>query len=207
MPGWNDIFSEKGKVFTEPHPEMERVARLFKERNVKVILDLGCGTGRHLIFFSQKGFTVYGFDASPKALEIAGKWLAERCKEVELNHHRMENKFPYKNCFFDAVISIQVIHHNLMKDVIFTIKEIERILKPNGLIFITFPYKKRATRFQQWNLKKVEKGTYIPQKGPEEGLPHHFFKKREIRKVFKSFDLQEIKIDETNHRAILGVKK
>jgi len=207
MPDWNDIFTKKGKVFTDPHPDMERLTEIFKERNVKTILDLGCGTGRHLIFFAKKGFKIYGFDASPKALEIAGKWLAEEFENVELCHHIMEKPFPYEDNFFDAVISIQVIHHNLKKDIMFTVKEIERILKCNGIIFITFPFLIKGSYFDKKNLKKVEKGTYIPQEGPERGLAHHFFTLGEIHKVFSSFNLLEIEIDKTDHRAVLGVKK
>jgi len=56
-------------------------------------------------------------------------------------------------------------------------------------------------------LKKVERRTYIPQSGPEEGLPHHFFTIAELKRVFSAFKLLEIYIDKTNHRAILGKKK
>ncbi|MFX1316241.1 MAG: class I SAM-dependent methyltransferase, partial [Promethearchaeota archaeon] len=116
MPDWNDIFTEKGKVFEKPHPDMERLLGTFKERRFQKILDLGCGTGRHLIFFSKNAFKVYGIDASPKALEISRQWLNEEGLDGELQLHRMEDKFPYRDNFFDVIISIQVIHHNLMKD-------------------------------------------------------------------------------------------
>ncbi len=207
MPEWDQIFSEKGRVFTEPHPDIERIIKLFKEKGVRRVLDLGCGTGRHLIYLSKKGFNVYGLDASPKALEIAKEWLNEENEKAELQVHRMEHKFPYDNGFFDAIISIQVIHHNLMKDIIFTIKEIERILKRKGIIYITFPKLGGGSNIDKWELKKIEKGTYIPQAGPEKGLPHHFFIVEEINDLFSSFNLLEIYDDRTNHRAILGVKK
>ena len=41
MPDWDDIFSEKGKVFTEPHTDMERIVKIFEERGVQKILDVG----------------------------------------------------------------------------------------------------------------------------------------------------------------------
>ncbi|MFX1553996.1 MAG: class I SAM-dependent methyltransferase [Promethearchaeota archaeon] len=207
MPDWDDIFSKKGKVFTEPHPDIERISELFKEKGIRRVLDLGCGTGRHLIYLSKKGFEVYGMDASPKALEIAKKWLTEENENIELKLHRMEHKFPYKSEFFDAIISIQVIHHNLMKNIILTIKEIYIILKSKGIIYITFPRLGGGAKIDNWELKKIEKGTYIPQAGPEKGLPHHFFTLEEINDLFSSFNLLEIYEDPTNHRAILGVKK
>jgi cyclopropane fatty-acyl-phospholipid synthase-like methyltransferase len=207
MPDWDDIFTEKGKVFTEPHPDMKRISKLFKEKGVRKILDIGSGTGRHLIFFSKKGFEIHGFDASPKAISIAKEWLTEEDLNVEIKLNRMEEKFPYKDNFFDAIISIQVMHHNLMKDILITVSEIERVLRKDGIIFITFPKLENNEGLEDWKLKEVEKGTYIPQAGQEKGLPHHFFTIEEIHEVFSSFNLLEIYNDRRRHRAILGVKK
>lgn len=207
MPDWDEIFSKRGKIFHDPHPDMEKISKLFKEKGIKRVLDLGCGTGRHLIFLSKKGFEVYGMDASPKALEMASKWLIEENEKAELHLDRIEHNFPYEDKFFDAIISIQVIHHNLIKDIISTVKEIERILKKGSIIFITFPVLGTGSKLETWELKEIEKGTYIPQKGQEKGLPHHFFTIDEIHQVFSSFNLLENYMDETNHRAILGIKK
>jgi len=205
MPDWDDVFAKKGKYFTEPHPDMERLAKLFSEKGIRRILDLGCGTGRHLLFLLKRGFEVYGLDGSPNGLEIAKNWITEENLSSELVCQKIEHKFPYKDGFFDAVISIQVIHHNLMKDIIFTVKEIERILKPEGFIFFTFPLL-QGFYVQKQKMKKVETRTYIPLEGQEKGLPHHFFTVAEIKRIFSAFDLLEIYIDKTNHRAIIGQK-
>jgi SAM-dependent methyltransferase len=207
MPTWDDIFTEKGRVFEEPHHDMERISALFKEKGVKKVLDLGCGTGRHLIYLSKKGFEVYGLDASPKALEIAKKWLIKEKQKAELELHRMEHQFPYEKNFFDAIISIQVIHHNLMKDIIYTVSEIERTLKTNGIAYITFPRLGGGSKIDEWELKEIEENTYIPQAGQEKGLPHHFFTLDEIYEVFNSFNIMEVYDDRTNHRAIFVIKK
>jgi SAM-dependent methyltransferase len=205
MPDWDDVFAEKGKYFTTPHPDMERLANLFSEKGVRRILDLGCGTGRHILFFLKKGFEVYGLDGSPNGLEIAKNWLNEEKLASELTCQKIEHDFPYKDGFFDAVISIQVIHHNLIKDIVFTVNEIKRILKPEGFIFLTFPLL-QGFYVKRQNMRKVETRTYIPLTGQEKGLHHHFFTTGEIKKVFSAFELSEIYIDETNHRAILGQK-
>ncbi|MFW9999999.1 MAG: class I SAM-dependent methyltransferase [Candidatus Hodarchaeota archaeon] len=207
MPDWDKIFSEKGKVFTEPHQDMDKIAKLFKERGVQKILDIGSGTGRHLLYFSKKGFEIYGMDSSPKGISIAKKWLSEEGLKTEIILHRMEEKFPYEDNFFDAIISIQVIHHNRMKDILITVNEIDRVLKKGGIIFITFPRLEGTSRLEEWELKEIEKNTYIPQAGQEKGLPHHFFTMEEIHEVFGSFNILEIYNDRQRHRAILGIKK
>jgi len=206
MPDWDIIFSKKGKVFTEPHHDMEKIAKLFEKKGVQRILDIGSGTGRHLLYFSKKGFEVYGMDASPKGISIAKQWLSEENLKAEIIIHRMEEKFPYKDNFFDAIISIQVIHHNKMKNIIITVSEIERVLKKGGIIFITFPRLEDRTGLEEWELKEIEKNTYIPQAGQEKGLPHHFFTIEEIHEVFHAFNLLEIYDDRKRHRAVLGIK-
>ncbi len=138
-------------------------------------------------------------------MEIAKNWLTEENLSSELTCQKVEHEFPYKDSFFDAIISIQVIHHNLMKDIAFTVNEILRTLKTEGFIFLTVPLR-QAFYVKKKNMEKVETRTYIPLTGQEKGLPHHFFTIAEIKKVFSAFDLLEIYIDQTNHRAILGQK-
>jgi len=99
----------------------------------------------------------------------------------------------------------KVTHHNKISEILKTVGEIGRILKKEGLIFINFL--KLGNIWESANLKEVEKGTYIPQKGKEKGLLHHFFTIEEIHNTFSSFDLIEIYPDGKNHRAILGIKK
>ena len=89
MPDWDQIFSEKGHVFTDPHSDIERVVELIIEGNHRRILDLGCGTGRHVVYFAGLGFEVYGFDASTKALSMTQEWLQEKNLTADLREHLM----------------------------------------------------------------------------------------------------------------------
>ena len=206
MPDWDQIFSEKGYVFNSPHSDIERVVDILGNGESKRILDLGCGSGRHVVLFSRLGFDVYGFDASPKALSMTQDWLHKENLTANLTKHLMEKPFPYDDDFFDAVISIQVIHHNLMKEIKKTVSEIERVLKPDGLLFVTFPilHPVPVEKERNWELVKIEEGTYIPQKGWERGIPHHYFTLEEIPDVFGSFEILEIFLDDTDHRCVLA---
>ncbi|MDH4212439.1 MAG: class I SAM-dependent methyltransferase [Candidatus Thorarchaeota archaeon] len=209
MPSWEKIFKEQGYFFLDPHPDIAHLAELFKDYGVKRILDLGCGTGRHLVYLSKMGFQMDGFDSSPHAITLARKWLDEEGYTATVKEHLMECPFPYQDMLFDAVISVQVIHHNLLKDILFTISEIERVLKPRGLIFITVPSlsPKHMNPDGDWQLHQVEDGTYIPQAGPESGIPHHYFTEDELCEVFGRFEPLEVYIDSTDHRCLLGVKR
>jgi len=209
MPDWEEIFKKKGYLFVDPHQDMSRLSTIFHEQEVKRILDLGCGTGRHLAFLSRAGFEISGFDSSKTALELAMKWLKEEELSADVHLGRMEEPFPYSNDHFDAVISIQVIHHNLLRDILTTVQEIERVLKIGGYLFITVPIlgPKPENPEDDWHLQQVEDGTFIPQSGPESGIPHHYFTEEELHEVFRKFKILEMYMDDTDHRCILAVKE
>jgi SAM-dependent methyltransferase len=209
MPSWESIFKEHGYFFLDPHPDMAKIAELFKTHGVRRILDLGCGTGRHLVYLSKMGFKMDGFDSSSHAIALSHNWLREEGLTAKISAHQMEQPFPYPRESFDAVISIQVIHHNLLKDIFFTIAEIERVLKPRGFIFVTVPVldSKPVNPKEDWHLHQVEEGTYIPKNGPESGIPHHYFSKDELCEALNRFEPLEIYIDSTDHRCFLGTKR
>lgn len=206
MPDWDRIFTERGRIFTDPHSDIERVVKLIQDNDGSRILDLGCGTGRHVVHLTRLKFDVYGFDASPKALSMTQEWLNDENLDANLCEHHMEDPFPYEDNFFDAVVSIQVIHHNLMSNIRKTINEIERVLKPGGVLFVTFPvlHPGPVSEEDDWKLVEVEEGTYVPQRGWESGIPHHYFTLEEIPIEFRSFDIHDIYLDETDHRCVIA---
>ena len=142
------------------------------------------------------------------AIEMAEQWLTEEGLLANLIQYRMEDGFPYDDMLFDAVISIQVIHHNRIHAIKSTITEIERVLRPGGDIFITVPVllEGPVPPEDDWDLKEVEPGTYIPQRGPESGVLHHYFTEEGILEAFSAFKITKLFIDETGHRCILGTK-
>ena len=175
---------------------------ILKNEKVNKVLDLGCGTGRHTVLLAKQGFDVYATDVSKSALKITKKWIKEKNLSAKLKEHSCYEKFPFKDSFFDAIISTQVIHHNFHNKIKFCISEIERVLKHKGIIFITISankYKGRASKFEM-----PEARTYIPLDGLEKGLPHFIYTKVLIRKDFKNFQILSLHKDKGDHWCILG---
>ena len=98
------------------------------------ILDVACGGGALSLKIAGKGCGVYGVDISEDAINSA-KRLAEREKiacEFEIGSAEV---LPYPDGYFDKVICSSSLEH--FKDDIKALKEMHRVLKPNGGVVLT----------------------------------------------------------------------
>jgi len=200
---WDKRFKKEGKIFEEPHEDLSRIASLLKEQGAKRLLDLGSGTGRHVVYLAKRGFSVFGLDNSPAGMRIAKSWISSEGFKADLHVQDMTEILPYRKEFFDGIISIQVIHHGLSGAITKTITEMERVLKKGGFIFITVPKKKNQGK----EFKQVEPSTFIPLDGPEKGLPHHYFTTANLEKFFSAFLITDIHLDSTDHYCLSGFKR
>jgi SAM-dependent methyltransferase len=197
---WEEIYGKGELLERDPHPEIAKVAELFEKSGIKRILDLGSGGGRHTVYLAERGFDVYGLDSAPTGLAYTVVVLGKRGLSGHLTLHDMIT-LPYDNNYFDAVISIQVIHHNKIEGIRKTIAEITRVLRSEGFIWITMPVSKNEPSSRQ---EEVEPGTFLPLDGREKGLPHHYFRLDEIAPLFPSFQILDLHVDPTNHFSLLG---
>ena len=199
---WNAIFAREGIVFSHAHDDVPHLADLLIQRGAQTILDLGCGTGRHVLYFGQRGFTVYGIDSAPTGLALTQQRLRHAGLTAHLLHHDVFDGLPFGEAFFDAILPAQVIHHARLAQIYSLVDEIIRVLKPNGLLFVTVPQlQNQGTQFQP-----IEPGTSIPLDGREAGLPHHYFTPEELHYVFKQFLVMDLHLDHDHHYCLTAVK-
>lgn len=189
MSRWDFIFIEGKFKWHEPSENIIKIIEIFKKRKARKILDLGCGAGRHIVYLSRQGFDIYGLDISEEALRHAQFWLKKECLRGYLIKSDMK-MMPFLTSSFDAVISVNVIYHTVLDEMKKTIYEIYRILKKNGLAFLTFKSDQSSDYAKGI---KIEENTYISINKDEKGIPHHFINKREIKKLMSSFKIIEIK--------------
>ena len=135
--GWDKIFSEVewGKY---PGEELIRfIARNFynvPKRSDISILEVGCGTGANLWFLAREGFNAYGLDGSKVAIDKATNFLKNEGLYADLIEGDAMS-LPYPDSKFDAVIDVECIYANSLKDTSLILDEVYRVLKPGGLIF------------------------------------------------------------------------
>lgn len=206
---WNEIFKNQGKVFREPHEDVSIVVQLLRERGATTILDLGCGTGRHVVYLARSGFSVFGLDNSPEGIRVTRQWLEEEGLDADLRLQSMTERLPYEDGFFDAVISVQVIHHADIATIRKVVQEIMRVLRSGGFLFVTVPQLKDGRPYAWWgtNFEQVEPHTFLPLDGPERGLLHHYFTPKELQEVFGGFDIADMHVDSVSHHCVLGFKR
>ena len=96
------------------------------------VLDVGCGTGEQVRLLRKLGCEVSGVEPAP----------AMRQKAIESNPGAQIvdgtiTAIPFDDNSFDAVLSIEVLRYMHRDDVIRSYREMLRVLKPGGQLFVT----------------------------------------------------------------------
>jgi len=82
--------------------EKSLILDLIAPRGGERLLDVGCGTGEHLLLFRRKGCDVTGIDPSPDMLKLAGEKLGNRADF----HLGYAEDLPFSDNEFDIVTLI-----------------------------------------------------------------------------------------------------
>ena len=101
------------------------------------VLDLACGTGTLAVMVknAHPKISVVGIDGDERILVLA-KDKADKAK-VEIEFDRgMSFQLPYPDKSFDRVVSSLFFHHLTRDNKFRTLREVKRILKPNGELHI-----------------------------------------------------------------------
>lgn len=103
-----------------------------KRINGKKILDMGCGTGVNTQYIAGYDLNVIGVDASEGMLKVAHKNFPNLTfvKSDILNT-------PFEDNSFDGIVLAYVINHFSMDGLEMLRHEIDRVLKDNGILFIS----------------------------------------------------------------------
>jgi len=166
-----------------PNETFESISKILRKGNR--VLDLGCGTGDSgevLKFFFAE---IHGCDISETALKEANvNEVTALCTDFNTEH------LPYKDKSFDVVTCMEVLEH--MLDPAFLLKEICRILLPNGQLIITTP----NIRYFRNLIKLVFKGQF-PHTTTDTfvwGGGHlHYFTRKDLASMLQEAGFKRIK--------------
>ena len=94
------------------------------------VLDIGCGTGKHLLFLHQLGLDITGVDASPYMINLAVKRLGDRC----CLKTGMAEELPFDDNEFDLALFINSLE--FLDDPLKALREAGRVAKKAVLICV-----------------------------------------------------------------------
>ena len=102
------------------------------------IIDVGCGPGSTAIVLARAfpDTEILGVDLSEPLLEVARKAASEAGVGGRAQFERADvQQLPYEDDTFDVAVNANVVH--LVPDPVAMLNEIERVILPDGHLFIT----------------------------------------------------------------------
>ncbi len=102
------------------------------------ILDAGCGEGRNLMYFLLRGFTCFGIDRDPAAIDTIRALSAQLAPALPLRNFQVGelDRLPWADGSMDAVVCSAVLH--FADDAAHfdaMMRELWRVVAPDGLFF------------------------------------------------------------------------
>ena len=115
---------------------------LLRLRDGDLVLDMGSGTGRHVLVACQRSCRVVGLDSDLESLALAGRYvnLLDSWGVVKASATLMlgwGDQLPFADRSFDRILCTEVLEH--IPDDRATIREIMRVLKPGGTVAVSVP--------------------------------------------------------------------
>jgi len=119
------------------------------------VIDLGCGTGRHVLELAKTHASVLGADISTDDLRVGRYLLAamRRRGEVRAQVHWLRTageRLPFVDGAFDRVVCTETLEH--VEDDGVLARELVRVLKPGGILAVSVPDERSETLF--WKLSR-----------------------------------------------------
>jgi 2-polyprenyl-3-methyl-5-hydroxy-6-metoxy-1,4-benzoquinol methylase len=124
-----ETFDREKEIFFDRFKD--DLSQIHKLKSPGKILDIGCGPGYFLSLARSEGWDPFGIDINNS--------MAEFCKEhLSLNVIQgAMDRLHYPENYFDAVTLFHVLEH--VPDIDQAVSNIEKILKPDGLLVIDVP--------------------------------------------------------------------
>jgi len=196
---WNSV--AWSKTFTHPLDIKRFGALVEKEAD---ILDFGCGYGRTCNELFGQGFkNVVGVDSSEKMIERGQRTYPH----LELNLFQEKN-LPYNAKTFDAVLLFAVLTCiPTSKGQQSLIKEVVRVLRPGGLVYISDYWlqdnKRNLKRYENY---KNKHGIYGVFELPEGAIVRHHSKRwiASLLSAFHTLDLFDLQVTSMNGNTSKG---
>ena len=180
---WENSFSNKPYMFgLNPSIAAKKALKIFKEKKLKNILELGAGLGRDSIFFAENFLNIKSLDYSQVGLDIINKKAKSKnlSDRIKTTVHDVRKKLPFEDNSLDACYSHMLYCMALTIDDLQNLNsEIQRILKPSGINIYTV---------RHTNDGDFERGIHRGEDLYEnDGIIVHYFSKEKVNFLLNGF--------------------
>jgi len=125
------------------------IIKFYKLNNKSKILDIGCGKA-FLLYEIKKilnDIEICGFDISKYAIKNSKKEIRKK-----LFVYKAQNRYPFKDNYFDLAISLGCFHNLKIFDLKKAISEMNRVAKKKYLMVESYRSNKELFNLQCWAL-------------------------------------------------------
>jgi len=159
---WDSIASSFDTTRKKPWHQIQKFLRDMEPNSV--LIDIGCGNGRHLVEAIDKNTIVIGLDISRNLLTISrGNIPLEKRKKLHLIQGTATH-LPLNNNSCDLALYIATLHTiRTRKERMQSLFDLYRILKPGNMALISV-WAREQDRFKD-HFKKDERATTNLEKG------------------------------------------
>ena len=119
-------------------------------RGTGPVCDLGCGPGQVARYLCDRGVDAFGLDLSPGMVEQA----RQLNPDLEFEQGNMLS-LDVEDESWGGIAAFYSIIHIPRKDVTRTLRELARVLRPGGLLLLSFHIGQEVIHFDEWWEKKV----------------------------------------------------
>jgi alkylated DNA repair protein alkB family protein 8 len=177
-------YSNLAKVWDSKRPQVWGPVKNFLESSKKgELLEVGCGSGRHLVFAQALGFS------SLKGIDYA-LGLIDICKEKNLNVECADLRdLPFDNQSFDLLLCIAVLQHLTSgADREKGLRELRRVMREDAQLLLSIWLK--PEKMNEKKFREVEKNLFRVSLDKEEERYYYFFEEGECEELFKKVGLK-----------------
>lgn len=157
-----------------------RITKKFLKTNNGVILEGGCGLGQNVYSLNLMKYDVIGIDYAKNIIKKINLIMPNL--KIEFGDIR---QIQYPDNFFSGYWSIGVIEH-YFKGYNDILKEMERVIKPKGYLFLTFPYMSPFRKFKSGvNMYRIFNNKYYLEKKEPNNFYQYILDKNSVIKTFE----------------------
>ena len=138
---WESNFSNKPEMFgLNPSLSAKKALKLFQEKKIDKILEIGAGLGRDSIFFAKNSIHTTALDYSPSGIKV----INQKTNKDDLSDYNSTKLFDVRKKLPFEDSSVEACYSHMLYCMALTSSDLEklnneilRILKPGGINIYT----------------------------------------------------------------------